>query len=137
MRRFLFVPLAIGFAVHSFCDEPQIVVPTHLQAPQYPIIAKTAHISGEVEVQVTIAVDGSVADAMAVDGPRLLYRSSQDAVLKWRFVKPSRAPLVETVFCDYKLNPATKNATSEVLVTFDLPNRVAIVATPELIQTYN
>jgi len=137
MRRLLFLPLVIGLGVYSFADGLQTVVPTHIVAPRYPVIAKTAHVSGEVELQVKVAADGSVADATAVSGPALLYRSSQDAVREWKFAKPTDAPLVETVFCDYKLNPATKNATSDVVVSFDLPNRVTIVATPELVQTYD
>jgi len=133
MRRFQFVALVIVIASHCFADHPPTAAPMHILAPRYPAIAKTAHITGEVDVQVKINADGSVGETTAVSGPGLLYGASEDTVRQWRFARPSNAPLVGHVFCDYKLNPAVENATSDVVVTFDLPNRVTILATPELI----
>jgi len=80
MRRLLFVLILILIAWNSPADEPQAVPPTHIVAPYYPAIAKTAHITGEVDVQVTIYADGSVGETMAVSGPGLLYRESEDVV---------------------------------------------------------
>jgi hypothetical protein len=87
MRRLLVVPPAIAPTVQCFADEPSTVGPTHIVAPRYPVIAKTAHVQGEVELQGAITVDGSVSDAMAVGGPRLLYRSSEEAVGEWKSTK--------------------------------------------------
>ena len=137
MRRVLILPLLFAMAAFSSADQTQTILPKHIQAPGYPVIAKTAHIEGEVEVEVTIDSDGKVADALAVGGPNLLHRSSVESVRLWTFDRPPMAPFKESVFCDYKLNAATKNAPSEVLVLFDLPNRVTIIATPELVQTYD
>jgi hypothetical protein len=134
MRRVLILPLLFAMAAFSSADELQIILPKHMQAPSYPAIAKTAHISREVEIQVTLDSDGRVTDALALGGPPLLYRSSVESVRLWTFDRPPAAPFKESVFCDYKLSAARKNAPSEVLVLFDFPNRVTIIATPELVQ---
>jgi TonB family protein len=137
MRRVLLLALLFAMAAFSSADEPQSILPKHIQAPRYPVIAKTAHIEGEVAVQVTLDADGKVSDALALALPNLLDRSCVESVRLWTFDRPPMAPFKETVFCDYKLNAARKNAPSEPLVLFDLPNRVTIVATPELVETQN
>jgi hypothetical protein len=134
MRQVWALPLLFALAAFSSADQPQTILPKHIQAPAYPVIAKTAHIAGEVEVQVTLDSDGKVTEALAIGGPRLLYRSSVESVQLWTFDRPPAAPFKESVFCDYKLNAARKNAPSEVIVLFDFPNRVTIIATPELVQ---
>ena len=134
MRQVWALPVLFALAAISPPEQPLAILPKHMQAPGYPVIAKTAHVDGEVEVQVTLDSDGKVSDAIAVGGPNLLYRSSVESVRLWTFDRPPAAPFKESVFCDYKLNAARKNAPSEVLVLFDFPNRVTIIATPELVQ---
>ncbi len=53
--------------------------------PQYPAIAKTAHVSGTVVLHAIIAKDGSVEKLQFVSGPALLMASAMSAVKEWRY----------------------------------------------------
>lgn len=53
--------------------------------PQYPPIAKTAHVSGTVVLHAIIAKDGSVEKLQFVSGPALLMASAMSAVKEWRY----------------------------------------------------
>lgn len=56
-----------------------------LPQPAYPPIARAAHVSGQVMVQVLIDVDGSVVQAAAVSGHPLLQAVSVQAAKDSRF----------------------------------------------------
>ena len=58
---------------------------THLVQPTYPAIARSAHASGQVEVQVLINEDGNVLTARAVSGNPLLHAAAEDAALRSKF----------------------------------------------------
>jgi periplasmic protein TonB len=60
----------------------------HQVLPQYPQIAKTAHISGTVILHAIIAKDGTVQELQYISGPPLLMRTAMDAVRQWRY-KPT------------------------------------------------
>lgn len=51
--------------------------------PHYPYDAKAAHISGIVDLQITIGKYGRVTNAQAVSGPFELRKAAIDAGLKW------------------------------------------------------
>lgn len=53
--------------------------------PDYPLLARQNRITGQVVVQVTIAEDGRVIDAVAVSGPPVLRTVSEEAARKWIF----------------------------------------------------
>lgn len=53
--------------------------------PDYPPIARAAHISGTVVLRAVIAKNGSVQQLKYVSGPALLMASAMDAVRKWRY----------------------------------------------------
>jgi len=53
--------------------------------PEYPAIAKTAHVSGTVVLHAIIAKDGSVEKLQFVSGPALLMASAMSAVKEWRY----------------------------------------------------
>jgi len=57
----------------------------HRTTPVYPLAAKAAHVAGTVEVQATIAKDGTIRDPRAVSGPELLRQAAVDAVRTWRY----------------------------------------------------
>lgn len=63
-------------------------------APRYPPEALRAGTSGEVVVEFTVNVDGSVGDARVVRGnpPRVFDREAVNAVKRWRF-QPVAAPV--------------------------------------------
>jgi protein TonB len=56
--------------------------------PQYPAIAKTAHISGTILLHAIIGKDGTVQNLQYISGPPLLMQSAMDAVKQWRY-KPT------------------------------------------------
>jgi TonB family protein len=60
----------------------------HQVAPEYPPIAKTAHISGTVLLHAVIGKDGTVEGLQYVSGPPLLMKSAMDAVRQWQY-KPT------------------------------------------------
>lgn len=53
--------------------------------PEYPAIAKVAHISGTVVLHAVIAKDGSIEQLEYVSGPPMLVKSAMDAVKQWRY----------------------------------------------------
>jgi periplasmic protein TonB len=53
--------------------------------PEYPAIAKLAHISGAVVLHAVIAKDGTIEQLEYVSGPPMLVKSAMDAVRQWRY----------------------------------------------------
>lgn len=53
--------------------------------PLYPAIAKQIRLSGLVQVQVLISVDGKVMQATAINGHTLLQRAAVEAARQWQF----------------------------------------------------
>lgn len=53
--------------------------------PEYPPIARAAHVQGTVEVQVVIGFDGSVIAAAAISGHPLLQAAAVNAARQARF----------------------------------------------------
>lgn len=56
--------------------------------PQYPTVARMAHVQGTVVIDAVISKDGSVISAHAISGPGLLIPSALDAVKQWKY-KPT------------------------------------------------
>ena len=56
-----------------------------LPKPAYPAIAKAAHVSGAVNVQVTVDENGNVISARAVSGHPLLRASAESAARQAKF----------------------------------------------------
>jgi periplasmic protein TonB len=53
--------------------------------PQYPAIAKAAHIQGIVVLQATISKSGSIQNLRVISGPPTLQQAAMDAVRSWRY----------------------------------------------------
>jgi TonB family protein len=78
--------LAFGFlclSLSSHADDRKV---QKRVAPVYPELAKRMHIGGTVQVAATVAADGSVTDAKAMSGNKLLTAAAEEAVKKWKFV---------------------------------------------------
>jgi protein TonB len=56
--------------------------------PVYPMIARTAGISGPVKLQAIIGRDGSIQNLQIISGHPMLTRAAVDAVRQWRY-KPT------------------------------------------------
>lgn len=71
----------------SATPKPRVVL-AKLGPVDYPVIARTAHISGDVGVDLEVRRDGTVERATAVSGPPLLYRvalqSAQESLFECR-----------------------------------------------------
>ena len=63
--------------------------------PEYPPIARNQKITGTVEVEVDIDERGNVVRAKALSGPMLLYKVSEEAIMKWKF-KPASIDGINT-----------------------------------------
>jgi len=57
----------------------------HKVQPQYPAIAKLAHIQGSVVLHAMISRDGAIENLQAVSGPSMLVPAAIDAVRQWRY----------------------------------------------------
>jgi periplasmic protein TonB len=53
--------------------------------PQYPQIAKMAHVSGTVVLHAVIAEDGTIQSLTFVSGPALLRNSAMETIRTWRY----------------------------------------------------
>ncbi len=53
--------------------------------PEYPAIARLAHIQGAVVLHAIIGKEGKIENLQAVSGPPLLIRAALDAVRQWRY----------------------------------------------------
>jgi protein TonB len=58
---------------------------SHRVDPPYPQLARTAHISGTVELRAIIGRDGNVRSVEVLSGIPLLARAAVDAVRQWRY----------------------------------------------------
>ncbi len=93
---------------HVFAsDSPQLHIVKKTE-PIYPAIAKAAHVSGQVKLQIEIGPDGHVISAQNVSGPAMLVGAAQECVKQW---------LYEPISVDGK--PATVSST--VTIPFGLP----------------
>jgi periplasmic protein TonB len=53
--------------------------------PEYPTVARLAHVQGTVVIDAVISKSGSVISEHAVSGPSLLVPSALDAVKQWKY----------------------------------------------------
>lgn len=53
--------------------------------PEYPQIAKMAHVSGTVVLHAIIAEDGTIQQLTFISGPALLRQSAMNTVREWRY----------------------------------------------------
>jgi protein TonB len=53
--------------------------------PEYPALARLAHIQGAVLLRAMISRQGTIEDLQAVSGPPLLIKAAIEAVQQWRY----------------------------------------------------
>lgn len=58
---------------------------TRTARPVYPRVARSMRMQGIVRVEVVVDEDGRVADVQDTDGPALLRRAAEEAIVKWTF----------------------------------------------------
>ena len=125
--------LLFFFAGTCFGQVGEPLCPNHIETPVYPPIARTAHVTGKVSVALTINADGKVADVKAtttesnVPASHLLEAMTVTNIRRWTFAKPRIAPYKQTIVYDYEIDKSAP-LDSPTKVSFDLPERVTIVA---------
>ena len=92
--------------LHSGMQAPSKVVDV---APQYPPLARAAHVEGVVILEAVIDADGSVTSVKVLRSIPLLDEAAVSAVRGWRFT-PARlngqaVPVVMTVTLNFTLQP--------------------------------
>lgn len=78
-------PAAIAQNLPTNETSKGIVVLTKLSDPIFPAIARTAHIYGDVVLDLEIRQDGSVESAVVVSGPPLLQRAALTSAQQSQF----------------------------------------------------
>ncbi len=71
-------PVRVGGRVRP----PKPIVQT---PPEYPALAKQAHIQGQVQIDAILDEQGNVIEMKIVSGPPLLYQSALEALKKWKY----------------------------------------------------
>jgi TonB family protein len=67
------------------CLKSQPAQITHMEQPEYPLIAKTNHMCGVTVLHGTIEKDGSVTNLKYVSGPIVFTDAAIKAVKKWKY----------------------------------------------------
>jgi TonB family protein len=86
---FLFVAAPKAYTQSAIAEVDPKVAAIHLQsspAPEYPPIAKAAHISGTVVFEIVIGPTGKVINIKSLSGPNMLYGAAMDAVKQWKYL---------------------------------------------------
>jgi protein TonB len=71
-------PIRVGGRVKP----PKAIVQVH---PDYPLLAKQAHIQGQVQIDAVLDEHGNVIEMKVVSGPPLLYQAALDALKQWKY----------------------------------------------------
>ena len=62
------------------------------QMPRYPVIARFARVTGEVNAAFTLDSTGNVASVQILAGPSLLWGETRENIQTWKFKMPLHAP---------------------------------------------
>lgn len=87
---------------------PHVVKQT---SPVYPPIAKAAHVSGEVKLQIQVDTDGRVTIAKVISGPPMLVEAAEECVKQWAYQPPM-------------LDGKPVSTTTTVAIKFELPTLI-------------
>jgi TonB family protein len=102
--------------------------------PLYPALARTAKITGKVEVQVVTGADGKVISAQVKSGHPLLSRAVLDNVKTWRFAGAGE----RTITYEFKIEGRKENVFDDYYrygkIIFQPPNSVAVIFPPPIVE---
>jgi periplasmic protein TonB len=62
--------------------EPRLIT---FKQPDYPLVAKQAHIQGDVVIETQIDKAGNVIHMKAISGPVMLRQPALDALRRWKY----------------------------------------------------
>ena len=102
---------------------------THFQAPSYPEVAWQEKLHGKVVLKILVHKDGRFGFAADPIGPPALVSAARENLCSWTFAShQSESPLPLTVEYEYRIDKSKSSAQLNTQVSYDLPNRVTIVA---------
>ena len=105
--------------------------PTRVVSIHYPCMALKAKIEGKIRSHCTIGTDGACSSAKVVFGHPLFGTAALENAKKWRFPPLKTGTQSRTADIDYQFEIRgirIPEDNSDVEVTFELPDRVIIVA---------
>jgi TonB family protein len=121
---FLFVlPLIAQDSNGVSVNDPAVIAAA---APEFPPIARSAHATGDVVVEVTIASDGAVETSKSLSGHPLLQKAAETAAKKWKFALANdRSRKVRLVFSFGYIDG--NKSDPEYMITFMPPYKVEVI----------
>ena len=125
----LFLALLFGARLAMAQDVKNSNYPFFAQGeiPLYPTVAKTARLSGNVKVQVTVR-DGSIVTTDTISGDPLLASATLANIKTWQFFKGTNTIFTTTFM--YQLEKEETPEPSNPRIELDLPVLVKITAKP-------
>ena len=100
----------------------------HFVSPQYPPLARQGKISGQVNLKLTVAKNGTVANVLA-DGEPLLAQPAKVVVREWKFEEGPQEHTVTVTF-HYRLSD-TPREYPKTTVEADLKSRITVFVTTD------
>jgi TonB family protein len=92
MTRWGFALAACLFASTISAETAPEPILQSAQMPKYPVIARLARVTGEVDAEFTLSKGGSVESVQIVSGPPLLAGATRDNIQTWKFRLPDPPP---------------------------------------------
>jgi hypothetical protein len=108
--------------------KPQDLLVVKGEMPLYPVLAKTARVSGSVQLQVTVK-DGDVVATQAISGNPLLASPTIANVKTWKFYKTDSGTFT-TTFTYLLEREESPGASNPRKIELELPTSVKITAKP-------
>jgi TonB family protein len=144
--------VALGFVLFCLCEAgfgqtQGALCPRHIETPEYPQVARIAHLTGKITLTVTIDADGNVkqvegagANSAEQQHP-MLRKYAVENMKHWTFVKPPSAPYTFVFDYDFEFDESLPgeggphSLPSITKVNFDLPDRVTILSNLSFVET--
>jgi TonB family protein len=109
---------------------------TSFVTPEYPQLAGTARINGDVVLRVTLKTDGSVASSKVISGHPLLRAAAQENSMTWWFEAADRKELANEEFTltyRFRLSDTVRCDRQPTRVTIESYNLVSVLGSPPII----
>ena len=128
-------------------NAPQYLYPRHIETPDFPPIARAAHIIGKIWLTVTVDDDGNVTNVEAkAENPLqqehpLLQNFAIENMRHWKFMKPRSGVSKQVILYDYEFDPSLpgeggpESLPPITKVNFDLPDQVTILTNLRFVDT--
>lgn len=86
----------------------------HREPIDYPADAVAKRVEGSVVLEATLSDDGTVVDAVVLNGPEELRSAALQSVLNWHYAKTASTPRKVNISVDFKLADVVPAANNEL-----------------------